>query len=287
MIGPEHLSYATLIARQEPPACPPAPIPLRSQICRQADFALDAYRYWCARLGETPRLHRKQWEFFYICQALHERGLLRAGARGLGFGVGQEPLPAAFAARGAEILATDQTADAAQQGGWRQSGQHAAGLDALLRPQICDDATLHARVRFRTLDMNDIPGDLTGFDFCWSACSLEHLGSLRHGLRFVENSVRTLRTGGVAVHTTEFNLSSPHATLETPHLCVYRRSDIAALVKRLEAAGHRVEPLEWSPGTGMADDYVDLPPYRAEPHLRLRLAEFDCTSVGLIVTRGQ
>ena len=280
------ISYARLIARQAPPSLPPAAIPLRSQFCRQADFALDAYRYWCAEIREVPRLHRKQWEFFYVCQALHERGLLRPGARGLGFGVGQEPLPSLFAARGAKIVATDQAAESAQRGGWQQTGQHASELAALMRPAICDDASFRERVRFQIVDMNDIPRDLTGFDFCWSACCLEHLGSLEHGVRFVEESIRTLRVAGVAVHTTEFNLSSRDETLESRDLSVYRERDIIGLVQRLEAAGHLVEPLDWTPGAGVADDYVDLPPYTSEPHLKLRLATFDCTSIGLIITRG-
>jgi hypothetical protein len=87
--------------------------------------------------------------------------------------------------------------------------------------------------------MNHIPSHLADrFDFCWSTCSFEHLGSLEHGLRFVENSIGTLKVGGIAVHTTEFNLSSDADTLESPNLSVYRRRDIEKLVKALEQAGH-------------------------------------------------
>ena len=41
-----------------------------------------------------PRKHRKQWEFCYILQALCRAGVMRVSARGLGFGVGREPLVA-------------------------------------------------------------------------------------------------------------------------------------------------------------------------------------------------
>jgi SAM-dependent methyltransferase len=280
------LSYAGLIACVAPPTEAPPAIPLRSQICRQGDFALDAYRYWCAAIHEVPRLHRKQWEFFYICQVLHERGLLHPGRSGLGFGVGQEPLSSVFAARGVAVVASDQAVESAQQGGWQQGSQHAAALETLIRPEICDPVIFRQRVRFQSVDMNDIPRDLTAFDFCWSACCFEHLGSLEHGLRFVRESIGTLRPGGVAVHTTEFNLSSDDDTVESPTLSIYRRQDIIRLARSLEAAGHTVEPLDWAPGTGFADDYVDLPPYRLEPHVKLRLAAFDCTSIGLIITRG-
>lgn len=135
--------------------------------------------------------------------------------------------------------------------------------------------------------MNAIPDHLSGrFDFCWSTCCFEHLGSLEHGLRFVENSMKTLKPGGVAVHTTEFNLSSETETLESPTLSIYRRCDIQTLISRLEAAGHSVEPLDLDKGTTFVDQHIDLPPYRNEPHLRLRIGSYDCTSVGIIVTRG-
>ena len=65
-----------------------------SRPCRQADFETPWFSYWSERLGERLRYHRKLWEFVFIAQALHERRQLRAGARGLGFGVGREPLAA-------------------------------------------------------------------------------------------------------------------------------------------------------------------------------------------------
>lgn len=63
-----------------------------SRACRQADFETPWFSYWAEALGAHPAYHRKLWEVVYICQALHERGLLTEGRRGLGFGVGREPL---------------------------------------------------------------------------------------------------------------------------------------------------------------------------------------------------
>ena len=37
------------------------------------------------------------------------------------------------------------------------------------------------------------------------------------GLRFLEDSLDCLKPGGVAVHTTELNLSSNEETMETEH----------------------------------------------------------------------
>ncbi len=81
--------------------------PLKSSLCTQAQLESAVFRAWCPRLGEGFKLHRKLWEFCYIAQALRERGLVRPGARGLGFGVGREPLVAYFAGQGCAVVATD------------------------------------------------------------------------------------------------------------------------------------------------------------------------------------
>jgi hypothetical protein len=281
-------TYAKVIGEFMPPVSPPVALRRRSELCKQADFSLDAYRYWSSALRLQLTLHRKHWEFFYICQALYERGLLAMGRTGLAFGVGREPLPALFASLGCAIVATDQISDDAKREGWQITGQHADSVAALEKPEICDPSTFRKLVSFETLDMNNIPAHLAGrFDFCWSACCLEHLGSLEHGLRFIESSLNTLKIGGVAVHTTEFNLSSDTETLESRDLSIYRKGDIEGLITRLKQVGHQIEPLDLNKGTTFVDGYIDLPPYRNEPHLRLRIDEYDCTSIGLIVTRGQ
>ncbi|SNB65591.1 Methyltransferase domain-containing protein [Arboricoccus pini] len=280
------LRYADVMGRPGVPASPPTAIPLTSGLCTQSDFARDAHRYWIAAIDLPLVLHRKHWEFYFIIQALHERGYLVPGNRGLGFGVGTEPLPALFAAHGCSVVATDQAAAQAVESGWTETNQHASSLLQLRRPKICPDEELERLVQVREADMNDIPRDLDGsFDFCWSACCFEHLGSLAAGADFVENSLRTLRPGGIAVHTTEFNLSSNEDTLETPPLSLFRKRDIEALASRLETQGHHVAPIDWNRGDGLLDGHVDLPPFSHEPHLRVRLAEYDCTSIGLIVTR--
>lgn len=259
---------------------------LTSGLCQQAHFGFHEYRYWLSRLQLAWRLHRKDWEWFYICQALHERGKLGPGAQGLAFAVGQEPLPALFAAIGCKITASDQAEEEAVRQGWTQSGQHSKGLDQLARPSICPDHLFRDRVSFLPIDMNDLPTDINGqYDFCWSSCSFEHLGSLRKGMDFVLNSMNCLKSGGIAVHTTEFNLTSNSDTIETEGLSIYRERDIRQLAAELEAAGHDVAPIDLERGSGFAETVVDLPPYKGTPHLRLRLGDYDCTSVGIIITK--
>jgi hypothetical protein len=88
------------------------------------------------------------------------------------------------------------------------------------------------------------------------------------------------------VHTTEFNLSSDDRTIESEGLSVYRR-DIEELVQEIEGGGQTVEPIDWTRGNGLAKTVVDLPPWgRGEPHLRLLLGDFECTSIGLLIRRN-
>ena len=68
-----------------------------SQACTQAQLEEPHYSHWCAQIREEPRMHRKQWEYCYIMQALHIRDMIEEGRYGLGFGVGNEPMAAMLA----------------------------------------------------------------------------------------------------------------------------------------------------------------------------------------------
>lgn len=258
----------------------------RSVVCRQEHFDRPDYVYWAERLRHPPFYRRKLWEFVFICQVLHERGLLAEGKRGLGFGVGREPLAALFAAAGCEVMATDLGQEEATAKGWTTFNEHSAKKDELKWPHICDDELFDRRVSFQTFDMADTPGEFSGFDFCWSSCALEHIGSIEAGLAFIENSVRCLKPGGYAVHTTEYNLGSNRKTVEAGPTVIFRKRDLEQLARRLRRQGHEVAPFDLREGTQPLDRYVDMPPYLADPHLKLLLEGHRATSIGLIVRRG-
>jgi len=256
-----------------------------TQLCTAGQFGEPDYGRWCAALGEAPRPHRKQWEFVWLLASLEKAGLLRPGLRGLGFGSGREKLPALFAHYGIDVVASDTLPEQAMASGWAEGAQHAASLADLFDPGVVSEAAFARHASFRPVDMNAIPPDLAGFDFCWSICALEHLGSLRHGLGFIEASLATLRPGGMALHTTEFNLSSDFETLETPGLSLFRRRDILALAERLVQAGHRVWPVNLHPGHRPLDTHVDVPPY-SMPHLKIAAEGWVATSIGIAVQRS-
>ena len=237
------------------------------------------------RSDGSPPINRKFWEWGFIVEALSERGCLQPGKRGLGFAVGKETMPALFAGLGCEIVATDRPSDdSADVKRWESTNQHANTLKDLLRPDLCPDELFAQRVQFRAVDMNHLPSDLCEFDFCWSACAFEHLGSLIHGMKFVEASIDCLKPGGVAVHTTEFNLSSNTLTPDTGPNVIYRRCDIDGLIERLRSKGHDIE-IDYSTGEGVWDHQIDFPPYDWEHHLKLLIMGFVSTSLGLIITK--
>ncbi len=256
-----------------------------SQLCTAEQMTSETYRSLCGPLGLDPSLQaRKCWEFVYIYAVLQKAGLLVPGMKGLGFGTGHEPLPSAFAAAGVAVLATDAPPDLMFSSNWAEAGQWTAGLEALWLPNLLPRERFFKRVTFQPIDMNAIPADVTGFDFCWSACCLEHLGSIRKGLDFIRNSLHTLRPGGVAVHTTEFNLLSETDTLELSDIVLFRKRDIETVIHELVQDGHKVEPLNTWPGATLVDEYIDVPPY-GPAHLKLQIAAFTTTSFGLVVTK--
>ena len=260
---------------------------LRSGLCTRAQLESPAFRYWLGQLGLPFQLRRKDWEFAFILQALYERDCLRAGSRGLGFAVGEEAIPALLASMGCEVVATDLDPRDARAQAWADTAQLATSLDKLRRPEICPDADFSRRVSYRHVDMNKIPSDLRDFDFTWSSCSFEHCGSIAQGLKFMENQMACLKPGGIAVHTTEFNLSSDDETIEEGVTVVFRRRDIDALVAALQVAGHQVEPLSYVLGQSAEDRSVDIFPYTAVPHLKLLLFDrYVSTSLALIVRKA-
>ena len=195
------------------------------------------------------------------------------------------------------MLATDLDAGDSRARDWIETGQHGTATEALYRPALLDRAAFDSLVSFRHADMARLPAELQqgGFDLVWSACAMEHLGSLDRGLDFVMAAMRCLKPGGIAVHTTEFNLDAAGGTLRRGSTVLYQRRHLEALGERLAAAGHRMLPLDDGQGLGMLDRFVDVPPQEHEapplgaifpPHLRLSVRGFPVTSAGIVVVAG-
>lgn len=259
---------------------------LKSALCTYGQLDSTLFRRWAETLGEEWRPHRKLWEHCFIGAALEMHGCLSAGKKGVGFAVGTEALPSVFAARQASILATDLPEADSRSRIWAPSGQWARGLGALNSRGLCSQESFDRLVEFRPVDMTQIPADLTGFDFSWSSCALEHLGSIEAGLKFLERQMDCLVDGGIAVHTTEFNLTSNDETLDVGRTVIFRLRDIESILDRLTGQGHAVEPVSLDLGAHELDKYVDQRPYSKVNHLRLEYQGFACTSIALIIKKN-
>jgi SAM-dependent methyltransferase len=267
----------------------------------QSDMESPWFAYWCQQLRIAPLCHRKLWEYAYLLQALFEHDKLNAGATAIGFGCGEEPIASYLASRGIRATVTDLDPATARAKGWIDTGQHTSTIEQAFKPEILSRAEFDRMVSLEYVDMNAIPRALDGrFDLCWSICALEHLGSIEHGLRFVSAAMRTLKPGGLAIHTTEFNFLSEAETLDHPSLCLYLRKHFTELKERLEREGHIVAPLDFDTGNGVLDRFVDVPPY-APPQLperiwgtwgrdvgalKLLVSRYPSTCFGLIIQKG-
>jgi 2-polyprenyl-3-methyl-5-hydroxy-6-metoxy-1,4-benzoquinol methylase len=257
-----------------------------SRLCTQAELQSEEFQKW-ARILREPHmyLHRKLWEWCFITDVLHRANMLSEGRTGLGFAVGREPLVSYFASRGVSILASDLDVERASTAGWVGSNEHAASLEILNERNICPPDLFADKVRFQEVDMNNFRSENLGqFDFVWSSCAFEHLGSLEHGLKYVENAMACVKPGGLAVHTTEFNVGSNDETHAEGGTVIYRRRDIDELVTRLRNAGHKVN-VKYTFGDQPADYNVDVPPYTHDVHLKLHLMGHTTTSIGLVISK--
>ena len=130
-----------------------------SQMCTFAQFQEPSFKRICRALGLDPTIaHRKHWEWAYICRVLELSGVIRPGGRGLVFAVGRERLPAYFASKGVDILATDGPKDVASM--WVSSNEFSDDEKALWYPEILPLEDFKKHVKFRVADMINVPEDL-------------------------------------------------------------------------------------------------------------------------------
>lgn len=283
---------------------------VRSMLCRQEDFSSSWYKRWKQRIANgAPTLkaegqvvwgavwdgmkndktmHRKLWEWCVIAQALEERGLLTPDHKGIGFAVGLEPLASLFAVRGVELLASDFHGETANTN-WGATGQLGNSLADIHWPGILDFKDFNSRVSYQNIDMRDLTQiPPVYFDFSWSSCSFEHLGSLEAGFEFLINSLKCLKRGGIAIHTTEFNVSSNEDTIEVGDSVIYRKKDIEAFDLRLRKLGCAIEALDFNAGSEQHDIAFDYPPFytHGRQHIKLKLGEHVSTSMVIIIRKA-
>lgn len=261
---------------------------LVSRLVTYKEFYTPSSENWSRLMKDPHRPHRKAAEFFMIAQALDAAGVLKLGKKGIGFAVGEEPLPALFASFGCEILASDLAPEDPKAWSWKQSAQNCRDVSYLNSRKICDDDQFKKLVSYRAIDMGNLPDDLGKWDFCWSSCSFEHIGTISSGMKFFAESLKLLKPGGIAVHTTELNLTSNTDTIDNNKVTVlFRKRDIEKMRRNAKKLGYDVGKICWDSGDHELDKYVDTPPFQDSPHLKLQLGKFVSTSIILIVRKPE
>lgn len=260
---------------------------IRSQACTQLQFEEPLYSFWVSEFKENFAYHRKQWEWVFIARALSVNGFLEKGVRGLGFGVGIEPLPPVFAKYGCDVLVTEW--DIGEHGGRSWSSHYnpnsllaTMNRNDIFRPDglICEEEAYRCRVSYQDVDMNNIPENLKDFDFVWSSCSLDHLGTRENCNNFIYNSVKCLSRGGIAVHTTEYNLMPEIFTPDTGSVILFNESQLFEIASNLMDMDCEVR-FNLNTGNGYMDLVPDRSPWNLKQHVKLA---FDEPSPGVVVT---
>jgi SAM-dependent methyltransferase len=196
------------------------------------------------------------------------------------------------------VTVTDLSLEDSQAAGWAATGQHTSELERAFQSHLVSRELFDRHVELRQVDMRQIPTTLRDYDFCWSVCALEHLGSIEQGLRFVEAAMDVLKPGGVAVHTTEFNFLDDEKTIDNWPTVLFQRRHFEDLHASLQTAGYRVTPLDFDVGAKPMDQFVDVPPFLHDwgdqlkgqwgagcDHLKLLIDGYASTCFGVVVVK--
>ncbi|HAM22778.1 MAG TPA: hypothetical protein DCQ04_11000 [Actinobacteria bacterium] len=266
-----------------------------SQACQARHFRDPAYLKWAQVMKFGPYWHRKFWEWASIMETAEVGGVLRPGSRAVGFGVGQEPISAALALHDVDVLATDVPTSDSQAAAWATGLQHAESIDILQHPDICPPEKFKGVVSFRPVDMNALDPEVLpagSFDFAWSSCVIEHLGSPKLAMDFVLNCAELLAPGGVMIHTTEYELLNRGETRDYGNCAIFRIDDLQQVVDTLNKRGFEAntdfEVSLASPEERWISSSLEAryPAGYLEPaHLRLIISESVSTSFSIIVRR--
>ena len=195
--------------------------------------------------------HRKLWELAYVVHVVTTMQLCKPGKRGFVTAVGKEFLPQLFAKFGCDIVASDLP-DGEIASGWDAGGMHASNMKQLYTPGYKGVTweQFNKRVHYQPENINSLSDGIQQqrFDFVWSTCSVEHVGSIEKGIAAVLNSVKLLKPGGVAIHTVEFNLWSEEETLLSENESIWRKKDMEKLIAAARKAGYIVPSVSWGAG---------------------------------------
>lgn len=205
-----------------------------SQLCTLRQCREPAYKAWVARApGRSREPDLTVWERAYIDRALDRYDAARSGARGLGIGGLGDRLADIIAETGAVLTLTAPDEPAA-------------------------DVELPPGATALRLDPDAVE-DLVGFDFAYATRSGGVGGTDRQAvLRFIEDVLRTLKPGGLAVVVMPIDVA-PREIGDDARGPLMRRPDIDRTALLLVSRGHQVaQLLPFGDAVAVADDAAGL-----------------------------
>lgn len=171
-----------------------------SKICDAADwFEPDFNRIIREELEELPRFHRKQWEFAMIYYILEKQGLLSEDKIGLSVGGGYERVLYSIARKIKHLTVTD-----IYEMGTTWDTARTDSPEELIKQRMPFSVDLK-KLCVMNMDMRDLKFDDKSFDFCYSSCSIEHIGTYEDFVKHLDEVWRVLKESGIYVFTTEFH----------------------------------------------------------------------------------
>ena len=261
------------------------------KLCDATDwFDPEFERIIRVELEEEPRFHRKQWEFAQIFRALGALGVLKATARGLSMGSGEERLLYAVARHVGHLTVTDMY-DTSSDWDDARTDTPDRSLKAAA-PFRIDPSRLTAR----KMDMRALEFEDASFDFCYSSCAIEHIGQDEDFRAHLREVRRVLKDGGVYVLTTEFHYGED--VIAVPRNYYFTSGYLHDLVRSASfATGGDVDgtvrphPLNRPLPANLCDlcadpaDRVTERLLQSAPHVQLLTGGLPFSSVSLVLTR--
>ena len=255
-----------------------------SEIVSEKRFKEDNFFKWMDLLRELPKLHNKQFQQYAIMESANRiTSDIGKAKKAIGFGVGVEPIPAALVKLGFDVLATDYL-DGSIAEDWKRTGQLASEFQQLNQRGILTEQEFIDHLKFQNLDMNQSPKEMHGsFDFTWSSCALGHIGGYQNGLDFILDSLNLLRPGGMAVHSTELDVSALGSIFTSPSLNFYKLDDLNETIKLAQKRGFETSLIQKRKMfSGKSERFVVLEPWDEKTHIRIEIFGREILSVVLI-----
>lgn len=103
---------------------------------------------------------------------------------------------------------------------------------------------------------------------------------------FIEKAMDCLKPGGIAVHTTEYNLSSEYNTQNHNSFVFLRSIDFIEICEGLTSQGHSPEPLDFRLDNSEFDNIISFEGI-SRPHFKVYSDGYIVTSFGLIIRKGE